>query len=330
MSADRPDEFETIASLFRPLTEGDPVARDLLDDAAVLPSRAGQDLVLTKDAIVEGVHFLHGDPLDLVARKLLRVNLSDLAAKGAEPFAYLLMAAWPRGVGTLGKQAFADGLAEDQKTFGVHLLGGDTTSIPGPLTFSMTALGWVPHGRSPSRAGARPGDVVLVSGAIGDGWLGLKAARGELGALEEGRVEALLRHYRLPEPRLPLLRLIREAATASIDVSDGLVADLGHIAAASGVGMTLDLDKVPHSRAAKAWLEHRADPVMSRIDLATGGDDYEIACTVRPEHVDLMLKGGERAGVQMTVVGQVDAGEGVQVVVDGHAVAVERTGWRHG
>lgn len=232
--------------------------------------------------------------------------------------------------GWTSTSAFARGLAEDQKAFGIHLLGGDTTSVPGPLTFSVTALGWVPHGRAPSRAGARPGDLVLVSGVIGDGWLGLKAARGELGALEEGRIEALVRRYRLPEPRLPLLHLIREAATASIDVSDGLVADLGHIALASGVGVSLDLDRVPHSRAARAWLEHRADPVMSRVDLATGGDDYEIACTVRPDHVDLVLRGAERAGVPMTVVGRIDAGEGVRVLVDGQVVPVDRPGWRHG
>jgi len=330
MSADLPDEFETIARLFRPLAEGDPAARGLLDDAAVLPGRGGHDLVLSKDALVEGVHFLHGDPIDLVARKLLRVNLSDLAAKGAEPFGYLLVTAWPNGTSFASKERFAAGLAEDQRAFGVRLLGGDTVSTPGPLTFSVTALGWVPHGRAPARSGARPGDVVVVSGSIGDGWLGLRAARGELHGLEAARLEALARHYRLPEPRLPLLKLVREAATASLDVSDGLIADLGHIAAASGVAIDVELDRVPVSRAARAWLDNRTDPVVSRLDLATGGDDYEIACTVRHDQLDLVLKGAERAGVPMHAIGRVTAGQGVRVTFEGDPVPVDRTGWKHG
>lgn len=330
MSAEAPAEFETIAELFRPLTGGDPGARDLLDDVALLTPRSGQDIVLTTDAIVEGVHFLHGDPLDLVARKLLRVNLSDLAAKGAEPFAYLLTTAWPRGLGRLEKRAFAAGLGEDQAAFGIRLLGGDTVSTSGPLTFSVTAMGWAPHGRTPSRAGARPGDVVLVSGFIGDGWLGLKAARGELRSMEPARQEALVRHYRLPEPRLNLGKLVREAATASLDVSDGLIADLGHIAEASRVAVALELSRIPHSRAAKAWLDSRADAVAARVDLATGGDDYEIAFTVRPEHVDLVQKAAEKAGTPVVAIGLVEEGEGVRVLWEGEQIAVGRTGWQHG
>jgi len=174
------DEFEAIAALFRPLTGGAPEAAELLDDAAFLPARPGYELVITKDAIVEGVHFLPDDPPDLVARKLLRVNLSDLAAKAAEPFGYVLAVAWPGRWGARERAAFARGLADDQAEFGVRLLGGDTVSTPGPMTASVTALGYAPEGRAVRRSGARPGQGVYVSGTIGDGWLGLRAAQGEL------------------------------------------------------------------------------------------------------------------------------------------------------
>src|SRR5512141_2582727 len=175
--ASRPDEFGEIARLFRPLTGGAPGAFDLLDDAAIVPQRPGFDLVVTKDAIVEGVHFPSGERPDLVARKLLRVNLSDLAAKAAEPFGCFLAVAWPIAFGPAQREAFAEGLGEDLKRYGVALLGGDTVVTPGPFTASLTALGWVPEGRMVRRAGARVGDRVAVSGTIGDATLGLAAVR---------------------------------------------------------------------------------------------------------------------------------------------------------
>jgi thiamine-monophosphate kinase len=325
---ERPDEFDTIDRLFRPLSEGAPEARGLIDDVAVLPGRPGHDLVVTKDAIVEEVHFLRADPLDLVARKLLRVNLSDLAAKGAEPYGYLLSVSWPARCGWAEREAFADGLRTDQAQYGLRLFGGDTTSTPGPLSASVTAFGWVPHGRTVARAGARAGDLVLVSGRIGDGWLGLQAVRGELADLEEPRVEALEQRYRLPEPRTGLARLVRDNATASADVSDGLVADLGHIADASGLGAELYLEALPLSRAAKAWLSHRVDPLAARRDLAVGGDDYEIVCTARPDRVEAMVKAAEDHG-GFTVVGRMVEGSGVAVSLEGEAAEIDRPGWRH-
>lgn len=325
----RPGEFETIARLLRPLAEGAPEARGLMDDVAVVPSRAGFDLVLTKDALVEGVHFLPEDPLDLVARKLLRVNLSDLAAKGAEPYGYLLSTSWSARCGWAEREAFARGLAEDQARYGVKLFGGDTTGTPGPLSLSLTALGWAPHGRALSRRGAEPGDLVLVTGSIGDGHLGLRALRGELSELEPERVEALARRYRLPEPRTAFARLLREHASASLDVSDGLVADLGHLAEASGVAIELELEKVPLSRAARAWLDHRADPAAAFAELACGGDDYEIAFTARPHHLAALRASTEVHGVGLTVVGRVEAGQGVRVRYQGETVATGAGGWRH-
>jgi thiamine-monophosphate kinase len=308
------DEFSEIARLFRPLTGGAAGAFDLLDDAAVVPQRPGFDLVVTKDAIVEGVHFPVGERPDLVARKLLRVNLSDLAAKAAEPFGCFLAVAWPKAFGPVEREAFARGLGEDLRAFGVALLGGDTVSTPGPFTASLTALGWVPEGRMVRRAGARVGDVVAVSGTIGDGTLGLAAVRGEI----EDAVGWLADRYRLPKPRLELRDSLRGGATAAADVSDGLVADAGHIAAASGVGMRLDLEALPLSPAARRWLDAQPDRVAALIRLATGGDDYEVICTAAD---------GPPEG--FTAIGEVVPGAGVQVRLDGRRVEIAQAGWQH-
>ncbi|WP_428155358.1 thiamine-phosphate kinase [Brevundimonas sp.] len=321
-------EFETIERLLRPLAHPE-WGRGLADDVAVLPSRPGYDLVLTKDAIVEGVHFLPDDPLDTVARKLLRVNLSDLAAKGGEPFGYLLACCWSERCGWPEREAFAAGLAEDQAEFGVFLLGGDTVKTPGPATFSLTALGWVPTGATVSRAGAQVGDLVFVTGAIGDGLLGLKAARDEL-SLEPERVAALAAHYRAPTPRVDFADVVRNFATASVDVSDGLAADLAHVAKASGVGVSLNLNVLPLSAAAQAWFADRVDPQLSLEDLASGGDDYEIAFTAHPRHEENLRREAERRLLRLTRIGEVTAGSGLTVTYDGLPIAMARAGWTHG
>jgi thiamine-monophosphate kinase len=308
------DEFGEIARLFRPLTRGAAGAFDLLDDAAVIASRPGFDLVVTKDAIVEGVHFPAGEAPDLVARKLLRVNLSDLAAKGAEPFACFLAVAWPQAFRPADRERFAQGLASDLETYGLSLMGGDTVSTPGPFTASLTALGWIPQGAMVRRAGARPGDLVLVSGTIGDGALGLRAVRGEI----EDPDGKLAFRYRLPQPRLDLRQALRTRATAAADVSDGLVADACHIAEASGVAIALDLSRLPLSGAAATWLEGQADIARALVQLGTGGDDYEVVCTASSP-----LDG-------FTVIGEVNAGQGVEVRVNGRVVDAGAGGWRHG
>ena len=323
-----PGEFETIAELFRPLAHGAPEALDLRDDAAVLSPRPGEDLVVTADAVVEGVHFLPDDPLDLVARKLLRVNLSDLAAKAAEPFAYLLTIAWSPRCGWAERRAFAAGLAADQAAFGVRLIGGDTVSTPGPLTAGVTAFGRVPTGRAVLRGGARPGDRLFVSGAVGDGLLGLRAVRGELDLPDEA-VAALADRYRLPRPRLTLRAALRTHARAAIDVSDGLIADVGHLAAASGLAAAIDLDALPLSAPARAWLT-RQSRETALVELVTGGDDYEIVCAVAPEQADAFRAAAEAAGTPVTEIGRVVAGEGVRVTFDGRPLRIDRPGWRHG
>ena len=317
------DEFDFIARLMKPLTRGAPEALGLLDDAALIAPRPGFELVVTADMIVEGVHFLPSDPLDLVARKLLRVNLSDLAAKGAEPYGWFLSVSWPRRCGWGEREAFARGLAEDQDAFGLMLLGGDTTSTSGPLTASATLMGWTPSGQAKLRSGARAGDVVLMSGVVGDGWLGLKAALGEIDA------PAALQRYRLPEPRLTL-RAALAAAHACADVSDGLLADTGRIAIASGLGAEIDLERLPLSQDGLRHVERAADHAQALIALATGGDDYELVCTAAPERAEHLIAAASAAGVRMTVVGRMTEGEGVRAFHDGRDITPPRLGYRHG
>ena len=324
-----PDEFETIARLLRPLA-GAPEALGLMDDAAAIPGRPGQDLIVSNDAMVAGVHFLDADPLDLVARKLLRTNLSDLAAKGAEPYGYFLAVAWPAGAGWAERERFAAGLAEDQGRFGLTLLGGDTVSTPGPLTLSMTILGWTPAGAMVRRSAARHGDRVLVSGTIGDGWLGLQAARRELGGVAPAAVEWLAGRYRLPEPRLELREVLRARAGGAADVSDGLIADACHIARASRVQLRLHLERLPVSEPASQWLARQPDRARALAALATGGDDYEIVLTAAPAHAQALITEAEASGVALTEIGEAVDGEGTLAVFEGRELLLERTGWRHG
>ncbi|MES2035719.1 MAG: thiamine-phosphate kinase [Pseudomonadota bacterium] len=307
-------EFDWIAQLLRPLTRGAPEALDLLDDVAVLPSRPGHDLVVTKDAMVAGVHFLEDDPLDLVARKLLRVNLSDLAAKGAQPYGYFLTTAWPTATAWEEKVLFAKGLAEDGAAFDLSLLGGDTVSTPGPLTLTATLLGWAPAGAAVLRRGARPGDRLGVSGPIGDGFLGLLSARGEL----DERFARLANHYRHPDPRLDLTGLLRDRARAAADVSDGLLADAGHIATASGCAVRIDLASMPVSEEAEIWLGERGDRVEGLSVLATGGDDYQILAAFEGEVPTGFID-----------IGMFEAGEGVFAHVGDRVVGPGRLGWTH-
>ena len=321
-------EFETIRRLFAPLAHPE-WGRGLKDDVAVVPSKAGHDLVLTKDALVEGVHFLPTDPLDSVARKLLRVNLSDLAAKGAEAFGYLLACHWSERCGWPERKTFVDGLRADQKAFGVALLGGDTVVTPGPASFSITLLGWTPKGRTVGRAGARVGDLVFVTGSIGDGWLGLQAAQNKL-SLEPDRIAALIEQYRTPTPRVEFTGPIRDFASASIDISDGLVADLGHMAEASGARIEIDLEVTPRSAAGQAWYDGRVDEQAALEKLVTGGDDYEIAFTARAADEAALRREADRRHLRLTRIGRVVAGQGIIARFAGQPVAIERPGFTHG
>jgi thiamine-monophosphate kinase len=319
------DEFDWIASL-RPLTRGDPRALELLDDAAVLPARTGQDLVISVDTMVEGVHFLADERPDVVARRLLRTSLSDLAAKAARPFGYFLSVAWPDARPSHWRDRFREGLAQDGDEFGVALLGGDTVATPGPLTVSATVLGWVETGCAVLRSTAGRGDAALVCGVVGDGWLGLRAARGEL----QDAGGRLASHYRTPRPLLALRELLSDHAHAAADVSDGLLADFGHIAAASGLAVNIELDRAPLSLSASAWRANQPDEAAALMQLATGGDDYAIACAVAPAEVDDFRGAAAGLGIPAAVVGAFEDGEGVRITFHGREVAAPGSlGWRH-
>ena len=253
-----PGEFALIARHFRPLAG--PGALGLGDDAAVMTPPAGRELVIAADAMVAGVHFLPDDPADLVARKLLRTNLSDLAAMGAEPLGYLMTISAPRDTDEGWFAAFATGLAEDQEAFGLSLLGGDTTSTSGPISLSLTILGSVAPGTALRRNGARPGDGIWVSGSIGDGALGLLAAKGELADPDS----YLAGRYRLPRPRLALGLRLHGIATAAMDVSDGLVQDLGHLCRAGSLAAEIMAEAVPLSPQARAARQAGAVPDRRR------------------------------------------------------------------
>lgn len=314
-------EFELIDRLLKPLAAGCPGALGLTDDAALVRVPPGAELVIAKDAIVAGVHFLEEDPPELVAGKLLRVNLSDLAAMGAAPLGYLTVLARPPRLPDGWLQGFARGLAADQRRFGCHLLGGDTVSTPGPLTLALTILGTVPEGQALRRSGARPGDEVWVSGTLGDAALGLRVLRGL--ALPEEEALQLADRYRTPQPRLALGQALRGLATAAIDVSDGLVADLGHIAQTSGVAATLEADRLPLSPAG------RGVPGAREAALG-GGDDYELLFTAPPEAAEQVLAIGRRLGIGVTRVGRIEPGAGVRVLDQaGQPLELGSRGWRH-
>jgi thiamine-monophosphate kinase len=316
MADDRlPDEFDLIRRYFAPLATHSG-AVGLGDDVALLAPAPGTVHVLKTDTIVEGVHYLPGDPADLVARKLLRVNLSDLAAKGARPVGYLLAASFARETRESWLASFAAGLASDQREFGLSLLGGDTTSTPGPTTLTVTAIGEAVEAQVPRRGGARPGDEIFVTGTLGDAALGLHVLKGEL-VVEGG--DALVRRYRVPEPRVALGAKIAAIATASIDVSDGLAADLGHICEESEVAAEVERDSLPLSTPARLALAHKNS---LWTDIIGGGDDYEILFTA---------SGTAAIGLPgVTRIGRIMEGTGVRFRDSiGNLIKVEAAGYRH-
>ena len=314
-------EFEFIARRLRPLATA-PGALDLIDDAALLDPTPDKQLVLAKDAMVAGVHFLEGDPPGQIAKKLLRVNLSDLAAMGAAPLGYLLALARSREIADDWLAEFCAGLAADNAAFGIGLLGGDTVSTPGPLTLSLTAVGEVPKGAALLRSGARAGDDIWVSGTLGDAALGLKVLQGELEVAVDARA-ALIAHYRLPQPRLALGQALRGVAGAAIDISDGLVADLGHILEASGVGAELRADQLPLSAAAR-------DLPGARDAALAGGDDYELLFTASPARRAVIAALARRLGLPLTCIGQIRAGSDLSILdAAGQEIKVAKRGWQH-
>lgn len=321
------DEFGLIATYFRPLAAGFAGSLDLTDDAALIDVPAGERLVITKDAIVEGVHFIGNEDAALIARKLLRVNLSDLAGKGARPLCYFLAAMLPRHMDERWIAGFAEGLAEDQRTFGIHLAGGDTTATSGPLSLSLTALGTMPEGTMLRRSGAKAGDDVYVSGTLGDGALGLKLLQGHTGPLSDAHRSYLQQRYLLPEPRVATGMALRGIASASMDISDGLVQDLGHLCTASGIGAMIEVARIPLSPAGREWMEKDANIIEIAL---TGGDDYELLVTAPPSQADAIQTIAKEIGVTLTRVGIMTEGSGVTVKdAQGNPLTLPRKGYRH-
>ena len=322
-------EDDLIARYFKPLAT-DPGALGLVDDAAILKAD-GEDIVVTTDAVVAGVHFLADDPPDSVARKALRVNLSDLAAKGAVPAGFVLTLAL-RSKEDAWLRPFADALGEDATTFACPLLGGDTVSTPGPQMISITAFGRVPQGQMVGRTGARPGDRILVTGTIGDAALGLDVLTGGVVAAalasDPAAREALVSRYRIPQPRNVLAQAVRDHASAAMDVSDGLAGDLTKLCAASGVSASVDVPNVPLSAAAAGLIARNAVCVET---LLAGGDDYEVLCTVAPAQSDALIAAGRAVGVAVTAIGTIVAGGARPRFLDGQGqeLALKRLSYSH-
>jgi len=328
-SAPSPED-DFIATWFRPIATH-PGAFGLLDDAAAITPPPGCDLVLKTDGVISGVHFFPDDPAAAVACKALRINLSDLAAKGATPLGFLMSIGLPSGLPPDWIREFARGLGDDAANYRCPLLGGDTDRNPGAITVYVMALGTVPQGTMVRRAGARPGDVIVTTGTIGDAALGLALRRdggaaGRLG-LDAGMAAHLHCRYLYPQPRTAIAEALRRHVSAAMDVSDGLAGDLAKLARVSGVAAEVSVADVPLSPAARRATA--ADPGLMTTVL-TGGDDFEVLATVAPERLEDLRREAGGAGVAVTAIGVVAAGQGTRFRdADGRTLAFPRPSYSH-
>jgi thiamine-monophosphate kinase len=377
------NEFGIIAKYFAPLSAGFPGSLGLKDDAAVLSPKPGFDLVFTKDALVADVHFFENDDPYTIAQKLLGVNVSDLAAMGAKPVGYLLAVMLPKNTSEKWLEKFTSGFAHGMKKFGGHLIGGDTVSHDGKLSLSLTAIGEVPQGKALKRSGAKMGDSIFVSGTIGDSYLGLQVLLSDMPSLrraERSESDAaihlpkdengfllrscsvpliamtdkkyLIERYNIPEPHINLGQQLIGIATSCIDISDGLVADLGHICECSGVGAEINIGLIPLSRAALS-LDGVCNPVHTFMseqkydmnirkglqtpsykttlkELITGGDDYELLFTVPESLEGAVEKLSKEISVAISKIGKITSG-GKVIVLDKNRseVALPSRGYQH-
>jgi thiamine-monophosphate kinase len=324
---------EAIIALLAPLAEGHPGALGLKDDCALLAPPPGAELVLKTDPIAEGVHFLASDTPEDIAWKALAVNVSDIVAKGARPLGYLMALSFPQPPTDAWMSRFVDGLRAAQRSFGCHLMGGDTDRRSGPLTMSVTMIGAVPAGRMVRRATAKPGDRLFVSGTIGDAALGLLLARDPAQAaswkLSTAETEHLLTRYRRPTPRLALAPILLDHAGAAMDLSDGLLKDLDRMLRASGAAGRLDAGRVPLSEPARRIAATSPDWLGRLI---TAGDDYEVLCAIPPSKTASFAAAGTASGIPVTEIGTVQEGPSALAVTgpDGRPLALpERKGWDH-
>jgi thiamine-monophosphate kinase len=324
-------EFDIIAKYFAPLSQGETGAFGLTDDAAVLPIKAGHQLVTTSDCLISGVHFFKTDPPSTIARKVLGVNLSDIASMGASARSYTLAAAWPRTLEETWIEAFAEGLDSAQTEWGVTLVGGDTVATDGPLTLTITAFGEIESGTALTRSGAEPGDIIYVSGTIGDAALGLLESLQELGNVSNDFSAYLIDRYRCPQPRVQLGPQILGLANSAIDISDGLIADLSHITHASKVSALINADQIPLSIAASEIVKNSAHYFET---IVSGGDDYEILFTAPADNTAAIEALAMRLHLALTPIGTLTKPGGEPEVTmvdhDGQDIALpQNSGYQH-
>ncbi|MDR3326468.1 MAG: thiamine-phosphate kinase [Rhodospirillaceae bacterium] len=319
------DEFSIISDIFAPLTKHYSGALELTDDAALIDAPNGHQWVITTDSIVEGIHFLKKDSPDLIARKLVRVNLSDLAAMGAKPFAILLATCFSKDITKEWVELFASGIKRDCEEFSLVLIGGDTVATNGPLTFTMTAIGSLKTQSALLRSNARLGDDIWVSGTIGDAAFGLMIEQNEIQSLDLESKNQLLSRYQLPLPRTSLGQSLVGIAHAAIDISDGLVGDLEHICKTSSVGAEIKITKIPLSDAVKKALK------FGNIErVLTGGDDYELLFSASFDQVRSINIIGQELGLRLTIIGKIKDQDGVSVIEkDGHVISLKERGYQH-
>jgi thiamine-monophosphate kinase len=321
------DEFGFIAKYLSTLAG--PEGLDLKDDAAVWKVPKGREVVISMDTQVEGVHFPDGKFDAQTAEKLIRVNISDLTAKGADPLGYLLSLTLAEQVDEDALEGFCQGLASAQSCYGIKLWGGDTTRTKGNNVLTITLVGTVPIGKTVLRAGAQIGDLVCVTGSIGDSYLGLKTVLNQMDSYGSQSVfwEDM---YHLPEPPFALRSAIRKYARAAVDISDGLLADAGHIADVSGVGMDIFLTTIPLSPASTRWVLSEADHQKARVELATGGDDYQVLMCISEHRIHALKKQAASTGIAITIIGKITDGSGVKCRdSQGNEVVIDKLGYTH-
>lgn len=319
------EEFDLIARFFRPLAADSPYALGLQDDAAVLQPGEGNEVVVTTDSLSENVHFRSEDAPETVAARALGSNMSDLAAMGAEPIGYTLAVAAPDGTPALWFETFAKGLKMEQERYGTRLIGGDTTASKGGMMLTITAVGRVPLGQAVQRSTAKTGDDIWVTGTIGDAALGLDILQHRLKATNAVDRDALIERFNRPTARLAAVPMLRKFATAAIDVSDGLLADLGHLARASGLSACVSSDSVPISGAARRLLEQPGVGGRGMLErILTGGDDYEVIFAAKPDDHDSILQTADTVDLAVTRIGTVTAPAGGHEV--GHVTVLDSRG----
>ncbi len=319
-------EFSFISKLLSPLTFNNKEALGLKDDAAIIPSKPGYDIVITKDMIAEGTHFFKGDDPKNLAKKLLRVNISDLAAKGATPYCCFLSIALPKNISEKWLKDFSSSLKEDLNLYGLFLSGGDTIAHNGNLVLSLTALGLIKKNKTILRSGAKEGDLIFVTGNIGDSYLGLQILKGDLQTTKKN-CELLVSRYHLPQPRIQIGKKLVNIASSAVDISDGLIADLEHICECSEAAAIINLNDIPLSTMARDITKKHPNLLLNII---SGGDDYEILFTASQDKFKQIKQLSKSSGIPIIKIGSITKGKNIRLLDDnGKEIEIKNKGYEH-